>query len=246
MIFKVGVLGASGRVGSEVAALLGPGYRTGGDLLELADAVTGSGRVTSIEGTDCRTLDDAPREPVHVWIDFSRPEATLRLLETAVAPVVIGTTGFTEPQLQKIRSYAKDHAVVLAPNTSPSLAIVGRMLKALPDAAVWSCEVVVSEAHHKHKKDAPSGTAKRLLSVLADRGFTDPQVHVTRAGEIIGVHSVNLISANEEITITHRVNGRNVFAEGALAAAAFLARGRAPGLYGMEEVFFSQTEVAPL
>ena len=245
MIYKVGVLGASGRVGSEVAALLGPGYRLGEDWLELADAVTGSGRVTAIEGTESRTLADPPREPVHVWIDFSRPEATLRLLETAESPVVIGTTGFTEAQLQKIRAFAEIHPVLLAPNTSPSLAVVARMLKALPDASSWSCDVVVSEEHHKHKKDAPSGTAKRLMSLLADRGFTDPQVQVTRAGEIIGVHTVKLISANEEITLTHRVNGRNVFAEGALAAAAFLARGIAPGLYGMEEVFFNK-EGAPL
>jgi len=238
MIFKVGILGASGRVGSEVAALLAPGYRRGPDLLELADAVTGSGKLVSIEGVDCRTLEDEPREPVHVWVDFSRPEATLKLLETADAPVVIGTTGFTDAELSRVRAYAERHAVLLAPNTSPSLAVVSKLLKQLPKADQWDCEVVLSEEHHKHKKDAPSGTAKRLIAVLAERGFTDPQVQVTRAGEIIGVHTVKLISANEEITIEHRVSQRRVFAEGALAAAAFLARGLSPRLYSMEEVFF--------
>ncbi len=239
MIFKVGVLGASGRVGSEIAALLGPHYASGKDWLELADAVTGSARFTSIEGVDCRKLSDTPRELVHVWIDFSRPEATLQLLETAQAPVVIGTTGFTQEQLARVKSYAELHAVVLAPNTSLSLAVFTRLLGQLPQASDWSCEVVVSEEHHKHKKDAPSGTAKNLISLLAERGYREPQVQVIRAGEIIGVHTVKFISANEQITLEHRVNQRQVFAEGALAAAAFLARGVPARLYTMEEVFFS-------
>lgn len=244
MIYKVGILGASGRVGSEVAALLADGYRCGADLLELADAVTGSGKLVSIEGVDCRTLDDVPREPVHVWVDFSRPEATLKLLESADAPVVIGTTGFTETQVSRVRAYAERHPVLLAPNTSPSLTVVAKLLKELPSADRFQCEVVVEEEHHKHKQDAPSGTAKRLMSGLAERGYGQPQVHVTRAGEIIGVHTVKLIRANEEITIQHRVAQRRVFAEGALEAAAFLARGLAPRLYTMEEVFFPESHGA--
>jgi 4-hydroxy-tetrahydrodipicolinate reductase len=238
MIFKVGILGASGRVGSEIAALLAAGYQAGGDWLELADAVTGSGKLTSIEGVDCRRLEDPPREPVHVWIDFSRPEATLKLLETVDVPVVVGTTGFTESQLSGLRRYAEKAPLLLAPNTSPSLAVVSRLLSEVPRAESFPCDVVVSEEHHKHKKDAPSGTAKRLMAVLAEKGYTNPQVQVTRAGEIIGVHTVKLLSPNEEITITHRVNSRRVFAEGALCAARFLARGVSPRLYSMEEVYF--------
>lgn len=239
MIYKVGVLGASGRVGSEVASLCGlENFAVGKDWLELADAVTGSGKLVSIEGIDCRTLSDPERDKVHVWVDFSRPEATLKLLETASAPIVIGTTGFTDAQMTKVRAYSEKHAVLLAPNTSPSLTVVSKLLSELPKAGTWDCEVVLAEEHHKHKKDSPSGTAKKLLTVLAERGFKAPQVQVTRAGEIIGVHTVKLISANEQITIEHRVNSRKVFAEGALAAAAFLARGVSPGLYSMEAVFF--------
>lgn len=241
MIYKVGLMGASGRVGLEVASLLGTSnYAVGEDWLELADAVTGSGKLTSIEGVDCRTLEDEPRDLVHVWIDFSRPEATLKLLETIDAPVVIGTTGFTEAQLAEVRAFSQKHAVLLAPNTSPSLTVVTKLLGQLPKASDWKCEVVVCDEHHTHKKDSPSGTAKKLIAVLAERGFTEPQVQVTRAGEIIGVHTVKLISANEQITIEHRVNQRQVFAEGALAAAAFLARGVSPRLYTMEEVFFPE------
>ena len=93
------------------------------------------------------------------------------------------------------------------------------------------------EEHHRHKKDAPSGTAKRIVDVMKTRGYTDFPVHVTRAGGIKGTHSVKLISDMEEIEIRHSVMDRRVFAEGALVAALFLVKQKQPGMFSMDQVF---------
>ena len=113
MIYKVGLLGASGKMGLEIAGLLAAGITIGGNALELSDAVSNSKKVTSIEGTPVRTLSEPEFEPVHVWIDFSNPKATLSLLEKVRTPLVIGTTGFTDAEKEKIRE------VIIA--TNPSL-----------------------------------------------------------------------------------------------------------------------------
>lgn len=235
MIIKVGISGASGRMGTELTGLLGQGLSTPRGHLELADVVVGNSRLISIEGVDTRTLEEPPREPVHVWVDFSRPAATMRLIENLDTPIVIGTTGFSEGELARIREYAHRQPVVLASNTSPGMGLVRKMLSSLPASAAESFSAVLTEEHHRHKKDAPSGSAKTLLSVLEERGFSDVPVNVVRAGAIIGVHEVKLISDEEEIVVTHRVTNRRVFAKGALMAAAFLV-GREPRLYSMDEV----------
>lgn len=237
MIYKVGLCGASGRMGQELTALLGQGYEIDGAHLELADIVVGKSPLVSIEGVDVRKLGQPAREPVHVWVDFSRPAATLALLREIETPVVIGTTGFSDDEMKAVGEYAEKHPVLLASNTSPGMAIVRRMLKAIPPTANRNFEAVLTEEHHRHKKDAPSGTAKTMLGILAERGYPDIPVHVTRAGAIIGTHAVQWISDEEEITLVHRVSNRRVFAKGALIGAVFLAKGKKPGLYSMDDVF---------
>lgn len=235
MIYKVGISGASGKMGSELTGLLGQGYQIGKNFLELSDVVVGTSRLVSIEGVDVRHFGEPAREPVHVWVDFSRPSATMSLLEEVDCPVVIGTTGFSAQELERIREYSKRHAVLLASNTSPGMVLVRRMLGTLPASVKESFTVVLSEEHHRHKKDAPSGTAKSLLSILEETGFSDVPVHVTRAGAIVGTHTVKLISNEEEIVLSHRVTDRKVFAKGALAGAISLLQ-KSPGLYTMDDI----------
>ena len=238
MIMKVGICGASGRVGKEIAAMIGSGTFLQDASVELTDVVCGSKKLSSIEGVSVRTLEDPATNPVDVWIDFSRPDATLKLLASAKVPVVIGTTGFTDHQLEKVEEYGRKYPVLVAPNTSPGMNVMFRLLSELPKKSKAGFEAVLLEEHHRHKVDSPSGTAKRILEVLKEREYDQPEVHVTRAGGIIGTHSVKLISDREEIEIVHRVSNRSVFAEGALLAGLFLCReNRAPGLYSMWDVF---------
>lgn len=235
MIYKVGLLGASGKVGGEVAALLASGFSLNGHLFELADAVTGTDRFRSIEGVETRTLDEPAREPVHVWIDFSTPQATCRLLETIDTPIVIGTTGFSPRQLQIIDVYATRAAVLLAPNTSIGVSTLIQALSAATLTPASFPDVTVEETHHKHKKDAPSGTAKWILETLSRRGFA-PEVHVTRGGSIRGEHHIRFLGMGEELVLTHRVQDRSVFARGALVGADFLLQTKVPRIYEMTEV----------
>jgi len=236
MIYKVGLSGASGHMGLEIADMLATGYKTGDAYLELADAVVGQSNLSEIEGISTRKIDEPPREPVHVWIDFSRPDATMALLDKVSCPIVIGTTGFDAEQLQRLRAAAETRAVLLAPNMSPGMALLRTMLGALPDQLGEHFQVVLSEDHHKQKVDSPSGTAKQLKALLAERGLDIDTVQVTRAGKIVGNHTIRLISDEEELEITHRAFDRRVFARGALEAAAFLAKQK-PGWYSMENVY---------
>lgn len=236
MIYKVGLLGASGRMGQQVASLLANGFTLGKDAFELADGISLSGRLTSIEGIELRQMNEPEREPVHVWIDFSRPEATLALLEKTDRPVVVCTTGFTPAEIEKIREHARKTPLMLCPNTSPGMQVMVEMLRNADSLLSLGFTSVLEEDHHRHKKDSPSGTAKRLLDVLRAAGYEDTQVHVTRAGDIVGNHTVRLIADGEEVLVQHRVTDRQVFARGALWGAQYLLKQTEPRLYSFEEV----------
>ncbi len=211
MILKIGLSGASGKMGREISQLISGGYETNHTKFELAD-------------------------PVQVWIDFSRREATLRLLEKACVPVVIGTTGFTEDELDLIRSKSKELPILLSPNMSPGVQALNDWFESMPRL---DAEVSMSEVHHKEKKDSPSGTAKSLAETLLKRGYKDFPIESIRAGSVIGEHTIRFISDDEEITVVHRASHRSAFARGALIAAAFL-RDKAAGMYTMKDVFRRQ------
>jgi 4-hydroxy-tetrahydrodipicolinate reductase len=235
LIYKVGILG-TGKVGKEIAALLSDGFVLGDDRFELSDAISESGSLQSIEGIPVRQWGEPEREPVHLWIDFSRPEGTLRLLEQVSTPILIGTTGFTPEQLSYVQAYAKRFPVLLAPNTSPGMKAVLRMTSESAGLGSLGFTTVLEEDHHRFKVDAPSGSAKRLLGLLKEIGFQNTQVHSTRAGSLVGTHTVRWIGEGEEILLQHRVTDRNVFAKGALWGARFLVKQTKAKLYTFEEV----------
>ena len=192
-----------------------------------------------------------------VVIDFSLPTVSLSLLEKAVEtkiPVLIGTTGFSKEQLSVLETVSHQIPILLAPNTSigvnAALSLLAKAAKLIGKEA----NIEIIEAHHKHKVDAPSGTAikmgevicKELKTELRDRavydrtecnvGRTEDEIgfSVVRAGSIIGEHKVLFALENEIISIEHKALSRQCFAEGAVKAAIWLAK-QENGLYSMQD-----------
>lgn len=193
-----------------------------------------------------------------VLIDFTRPEATLQHMELCRVQgvkMVIGTTGFTPEQKEKIFDVSHDCGIVFAPNMSVGVNLLFKLLDTAARVLNEGYDIEVLEAHHRHKVDAPSGTALRLGEVVAEalgrdlaecavygrEGVTGERSPSTigfatvRGGDIVGDHTVLFAGIGERVEITHKASSRATFALGALRAARFLA-GRGAGLYDMQDV----------
>jgi 4-hydroxy-tetrahydrodipicolinate reductase len=261
---RVAVTGALGRMGRMIieAVLASPDARLTG-ALDLPgapgfgrDAGEFLGRPTGALVTD--RLDEVLAQ-ADVVIDFTRAEAALRHLGAAQAarvPMVIGTTGFDEAGRARIAQAAQQIPIVAAPNMSVGVNATLELLALAARLLSQGYDIEVIEAHHRHKVDAPSGTALRMGEVIAQelgQRLDDVAVHgrhghpgerqpgsigfsVIRGGDIVGDHTVLFAGAGERIEITHRSTSRQGYAEGSLRAARFLAAGRAPGLYDMRDV----------
>ncbi len=222
-MIKICVSGSSGKMGSRIIAL---------SKDDKAIHVCGEFDVVEenpeafIEAADC-------------LIEFTTPQATvehLALCEKHKKPMVIGTTGLSEAESAKVEAASKKISVVFSPNMSAG---VNLLFKITHDAAkVLGREYNVSivEAHHEHKKDAPSGTAKELVRIIKEaEGNVEVPVESVREGEIVGEHTVTFESSVDVIEITHSAKTRDIFAKGALQAAKWLV-GKKPGLYTMKDV----------
>ena len=193
-----------------------------------------------------------------VLVDFSVATATLDKLHSCSTngkALVIGTTGFEEAGLEAIRQAAQTVPIVMAPNMSVGVNVAFKLIESAARALGDDVDVEVFEAHHRHKIDAPSGTAVRMGEILAetlDRDIATDAVygregitgerdrrtigfHSLRGGDIVGEHTVTFAGTGERIEITHRAGSRENFAAGAVRAVRFVV-GRDPGLYGMGEV----------
>ncbi|HVR82429.1 MAG TPA: 4-hydroxy-tetrahydrodipicolinate reductase [Luteimonas sp.] len=171
-----------------------------------------------------------------VAIDFSLAEGFNAILALCVergAALVSGTTGLSETQLAAIQVAAARIALLWASNFSLGVAVLGELVeraaKALPG---WDCDIV--DAHHRQKQDAPSGTALTLGAAAGQAGAT-PRYASLRAGDIVGEHTVQFTGQGERIELVHRAGNRDIFARGALHAAARLA-GRAPANYRLRDL----------
>lgn len=190
---------------------------------------------------------------IDMIIDFSHHSAISGLLDFAQArkcPVVVATTGHDEAELTRIREAAKEIPVFLSGNMSVGVAQLCRMAREtarlFPEA-----DIEIVEIHHKHKKDAPSGTAKMLVSAVQEarenaamvcgRSGMQPRtkeeigVHSLRMGEIVGIHEVHISTPTQTLTLRHEAHNRGLFAEGAVCAAEFLSEQDA-GLYDMKSM----------
>ncbi|MFH1996382.1 MAG: 4-hydroxy-tetrahydrodipicolinate reductase [Candidatus Omnitrophota bacterium] len=174
-----------------------------------------------------------------VVIEFSTPDVSIRHLKEAARSrkkVVIGTTGFSEKQREEIRRISRSIAVVVSPNMSVCVNLLFKAVGDFAEALSKNYKVRIQEAHHIHKKDAPSGTAKELARVVKEKGGgTKAPIKSIREGEIIGDHTVAFDSIFDTIRITHNAKTRDIFAHGSLVAAAFV-RSKKKGYYSMKEV----------
>ena len=262
-VLRVAVAGASGRMGRMLIEAL----RASDDMvlagaLDVAaspaigsDATAFLGHASGVAITaDLRTgLKDAD-----VLIDFTRPEGTLAHLALCCelgVKAVIGTTGFTEPQKAEIAAFAQRTAIVMAPNMSVGVNVTLKLLQMAAKAMTTGYDIEIIEAHHRHKVDAPSGTALKMGEVIADalgRDLKDCAVYARegvtgerdpssigfatiRGGDIVGDHTVLFAGIGERIEITHKSSSRATYAQGSLRAVRFLAD-RKTGMFDMFDV----------
>lgn len=181
-----------------------------------------------------------------VVIDFSLPEGTDEVVAASVRhakPLVCGVSGLSDAQMAALGAAATTIAVVYDRNMSLGVAVLEHSVREAAESLGLDFEVQISETHHVHKKDAPSGTALKLGETIARaRGESDTgsvRFEVERRGEVPGDHEVVMSSPTERLTFSHSVTTRQVFADGALRAARWAAD-REPGLYRMRDVLFGQ------
>ncbi len=260
---RIAVAGASGRMGRMlIEAVRGADDMVLAGALDIAaspaigqDAMAFLGASSGVKITaDLREgLANA-----QVLIDFTRPEGTLAHLAACRelgVKAVIGTTGFSDAQKAQIADFARSNAIVLAPNMSVGVNVVLKVLEVAAKALKEGYDIEIIEAHHRHKVDAPSGTALKMGEVVAaavGRDLKDCAVYAregitgerdpssigfatVRGGDIVGDHTVLFAGTGERVEIRHQATSRANFAQGSLRAARFLA-GRATGLYGMDAV----------
>jgi 4-hydroxy-tetrahydrodipicolinate reductase len=261
---KVIVAGAAGRMGSRLVALI-----KDSSVLTLAGAVEGKGHEAL--GTDAGETAGAGKIGIsitddlsalldrgEVVVDFSAPEATLGHLR-AVAErrraMVIGTTGFNASGLDELTSLSRQIACVFSPNMSVGVNLIYKVISEMAKALGDEYDIEIIEAHHRLKKDAPSGTALKIAEVLARavnrdlnqvgvyarKGLTGERkkqeigIQTIRAGDIVGDHTILFGGMGERIEVTHRASNRDTFARGALRAAQWVIK-QPPGLYDMMDV----------
>lgn len=246
---RIGILGANGRMGRRLIGLIadsdhlvlsGAGLRPGHALLgEDAGEALGVGRTLGV------SLQDNPASVAQssdVLIDFTLPAAlsiNLAAARESGKPMVIGTTGLSAEDLAALDATAEVLPIVFAANFSSGVTLMLRLTALAASALSEDYDLSVSEVHHRHKKDAPSGTALRLGEVAARaRGLDelDPAAYQSiRGGDIVGEHTVMLAADGERLEFTHRASSRDTFARGALRAAQWVGQ-QSPGRYDMEDV----------
>lgn len=260
---RVAIAGASGRMGHMLVEAVrnAQDCRLAGALDVAGSSAIGADAAAFLGFTsgvpivaDLRTgLQDA-----QVLIDFTRPEGTLAHLAVCRelgVQAVIGTTGFSDAQKAEIAEIAKDIAIVMAPNMSVGVNVTFKLLEMAAKALSTGYDIEIIEAHHRHKVDAPSGTALKMGEVVAGalgRDLKDCAVYARegvtgerdpssigfatiRGGDIVGDHTVLFAGTGERIEITHKAASRATYAQGSLRAVRFLAPQRA-GLFDMFDV----------
>lgn len=260
---RIAVAGASGRMGrmlieaihnSDDCVLAGALDVAGSPALGIdATAFLGSASGVVITSDLRQGLAQA-----QVLIDFTRPEGTLAHLEVCKdlgVKLVIGTTGFSDEQKQTLAEGARQVAVMLAPNMSVGVNVTLKLLEMAAKALSTGYDIEIVEAHHRHKVDAPSGTALKMGEVIADAlgrdlaecavyeryghtGARDPSsigFATVRGGDIVGDHTVLFAGIGERIEITHKSSSRETYAQGSLRAVRFLAD-KPQGMFDMFDV----------
>jgi 4-hydroxy-tetrahydrodipicolinate reductase len=260
---KIAVAGASGRMGrmlieaitADEQAVLAGALDLPGSAVLGTDAASFLGQPSgvTIESELSKGLANAD-----YLIDFTRPEGTLKHLAYCAAhgiKMIIGTTGFDDAGKAAIADAAKKTAIVFAPNMSVGVNVTMKLLELAAKSFSHGYDIEIIEAHHRHKVDAPSGTALKMGEVIAEAmgrdlkdcavyeryghtGERDPSTigfATIRGGDIVGDHTVLFAGTGERIEVTHKSSSRATYAQGSLRAASFLA-GKSKGLFDMFDV----------
>ncbi|HOW42657.1 MAG TPA: 4-hydroxy-tetrahydrodipicolinate reductase [Candidatus Omnitrophota bacterium] len=177
---------------------------------------------------------------IDVLVDFTVAEASEALLDYVAKyrkALVLGTTGFNDAQIRKVEEISRVVPVVFSPNMSIGVNVLFKILPELSRKLGNDYSIEIVEAHHKAKKDAPSGTAKKLAQSIQEATPKDIPMHSVRLGDIVGDHTVIFCGNSERIEVKHQAHTRDLFAVGALKAAKWIAD-KPAGLYTMQDVLF--------
>ena len=263
-MLKIGIVGAGGRMGRQLiqavnhaeGVILGAAFERKGSSLVGADA----GELAGVGTLGVVVTDDLASQinQFDLLIDFTRPEGTLEHIAFCVAhnkKMVIGTTGFNDAGKQAIKSASEKISIVFASNYSVGVNLVFKLLEKAAKVMGDYCDIEVIEAHHRHKVDAPSGTALSMGEHIAKTLGRDLKTHgvfaregitgerkrdeigfaTIRAGDVVGEHSVWFADEGERVEIAHKASSRMTFANGAVRAAKWLQT-KQSGLFDMTDV----------
>ena len=259
----IGILGANGRMGRTLVTvakeqqlqLTAATVRAGSSLIGVdAGELAGCGKLgIALSETGSDSINEA-----EVWVDFTMPGPMLSHLELAVAAkkaIVIGVTGLTDAQYAQLQQASQFIPIVWAPNMSVGVNVLLHLVQTAAKVMGQSADIEIIEAHHRFKKDSPSGTAMAIGASIAkalDRNLQEVAVYgregmigereqqtigfaTVRGGDIIGDHTALFADLGERLEITHKASSRSTFAQGALRAALWL-QNKQPGLYSMQQV----------
>lgn len=261
---RIAIVGAAGRMGRQLiqATVQAEGARLGAALVRSGSSLTGAdaGELAGCGALGINVTDnlDAVVNDFDVLIDFTRPEGTLNYLEFCrqhKKAMVIGTTGFDEDGKAAIKAASADIGIVFAANFSVGVNLVLKLLEKAAKVMGDYADIEIIEAHHRHKVDAPSGTALAMGEAIADamnwnlnehavysrEGYTGEREAQTigfatvRAGDIVGEHTAMFADVGERVEITHKASSRMTFANGAVRAAIWL-KAHKTGLHDMRSV----------
>jgi len=232
---KLAVSGAMGKIGSRIINLAKNNtdfkvvcileYSTHPDIGKKFDGVELTSKIDDIAKCDC-------------LIEFTTPDATIEHLKACVKlnkPMVIGTTGIDNNQLIEIREASRKIPIVYSPNMSVGVNVLFKLLEEASQKLKNGYSVKIIEAHHIHKKDAPSGTAKKLKEIIENQNLVVSDIESIREGEIFGDHRVIFEGPFDKIELFHSAKTRDIFVEGALYAAKWIIN-KKPSLYSMLNV----------
>jgi 4-hydroxy-tetrahydrodipicolinate reductase len=263
-MIKIAVTGAAGRMGKTIIQSI-----EGSSLTKLSGAIEleghlligkDAGPVAGLDklGVDITADSELAFKEADVVIDFSAPGASIKNIEMAAElkkAIVVGTTGFSSEHREKIKELSEGARVVVAPNMSIGVNVLLKLVTEAASVLGDAYDVEIIEAHHRHKADAPSGTALRIAEVAAsalgrdlektavyarkgiigERTTEEIGIQTIRAGDIVGDHTILFGGDGERIELTHRAHSRSTFANGAVRAAIWLAK-KDNGLYDMQDV----------
>ena len=265
---KIAVAGCLGRMGQEISKQILKNknleFVGGFEHKKHKDINKPLNKVSSVQSSKMVTANAAQLiKEANVIIDFTTPGSTLdnlKIASTNKTAVVIGTTGMTDIQKKKVKSYSKKIPILMSSNMSVGVNLLFNLVQQTASVLKdTDYDIEIAETHHKHKKDAPSGTALSLGDYAAEGRKTnlnkskvldrtkklisrkkgDIGFSVTRGGEIAGEHTVSFIGQNDRVDLVHKANDRSIFVKGAIDAAIFITKKKS-GTFSMNDLLFKK------